>query len=741
MIRGAKWLLPAVCVSVILASAVARSGTFLENPQEALAADGVVFVAEGEPRAAIILPEAFTEGHEKAAELLVEYVGRMSGAELPVVTDPNEVRTGNRIWIGMRPEGGERFPGTDFSFPNPEEFVMVARANELALVGRDETHAGDPVHAGTLLSALTFLQERLGVRWVWPGEGGTDILEAESIAFEPFEFRYHPPLRHRNLRAVNFGHRWNAVLREEERRQAPNKVDLLEEYAGGYEGMENLMQEKDRKAQRWFNLQRVGAHRAWVDGGYFDRAMLGSLRYQAGHAFGDWYGRFAADHPEWFALQPDGLRASEQEEPYPSMGRVKLCVSNPEVAEQWLSDAEEYFNANPEATTLSASPNDYGWRGYCVCDDCKAWDSPEGPMLPRPLEWRDHEEDHYALTDRYVRFWNHLARGLKERFPDREVNIGVWAYCAYEPAPHSRKLAANIIPGYVGIRTRWVGDNPRERMTSHVNTWREWVEKGATAMVWRPNSLKRNAGLPYVYMHRHSDVWNTLAENNIVGFELDSVHHHWANQAPQFYVMTQLVWNPTLSADEILDDFYRRAFGEDAAPHVDAYFSVFEQLYYKVDETHNDWEDASWHFYSGLPHAYRELKLAPTLGRTMADHAWGNYLWERDDARHSAEELAEHYLQQAEAAVAEGPAKYRERLAFLRTGFSLIEPQLAMIEAMNDLREDRGARDEVLARAFRAAELRERLLLENIDNFAFGYPQMLMHYRYRWPHRLGPPEE
>src|SRR5690606_31031185 len=90
-------------------------------------------------------------------------------------------------------------------------------------------------------------------------------------------------------------------------------------------------------------------------------------------------------------------------------------------------------------------------------------------------------------------------------------------------------------------------------------------------------------------------------------------------------------------------------------------------------------------------------------------------------------------------AVADGPEKYRKRVVFLRTGFSLIQSQLDMIEAMNEIRTGRGS-EEVLRKAYRAAEKRERILLENIGNFAFGYPQLLMHYRYPMPHRLGPPE-
>src|SRR5690606_34101958 len=117
--------------------------------------------------ATIILPENPDEMQEKAAALLVDHVERMSGARLPVVSDPGAVETENRIWIGLRPEVVERFPEIDFSFPKPEELLMLAARGDLVLAGRAQAVDDATVHAGTLLSVLTFLQERLGVRWLW----------------------------------------------------------------------------------------------------------------------------------------------------------------------------------------------------------------------------------------------------------------------------------------------------------------------------------------------------------------------------------------------------------------------------------------------------------------------------------------------------------------------------------------------------------------------------------------------
>ena len=50
----------------------------------------------------------------------------------------------------------------------------------------------------------------------------------------------------------------------------------------------------------------------------------------------------------------------------------------------------------------------------------------------------------------------------------------------------------------------------------------------------------------------------------------------------------------------------------------------------------------------------------------------------------------------------------------MRTGFELIEPQLDMIEVMNEIRAGTDDIDAVMRRAYSAAERREKVLLENI---------------------------
>ena len=100
------------------------------------------------------------------------------------------------IWVGWQPVLKELFPGTNFEFSHPEEILIAANANHLVIAGRDRwdperlTVMGDDrkiegkqLEYGTANAVYTFLQDQLGVRWLWPGELGEDVKPTRTIAF------------------------------------------------------------------------------------------------------------------------------------------------------------------------------------------------------------------------------------------------------------------------------------------------------------------------------------------------------------------------------------------------------------------------------------------------------------------------------------------------------------------------------------------------------------------------------
>jgi len=161
------------------------------------------------PAPLILFPDAppFTR---KAAIDLADYIEKTCGTRPEWIDGPPRPFPDRAIWVGYQPALDSLFPKIDFDFQHPEEIVIAASEKHLVIAGRDRW---DPNHLiaqingkriegiqqeyGTVNAIYTFLHDLLGVRWLWPGDLGEDIVPQESIRFATFTYRYHPSLRFR----------------------------------------------------------------------------------------------------------------------------------------------------------------------------------------------------------------------------------------------------------------------------------------------------------------------------------------------------------------------------------------------------------------------------------------------------------------------------------------------------------------------------------------------------------------
>ena len=563
---------------------------------------------------------------KKAAEELAIYIERISGARPEIFDGAPDPLPERAIWLGMQEALPALMPKVDFSFEHPEEILLAANDNHLVIAGRDrwdpdhlvvegldEKIVGKQQEYGTANAIYTFLQDQLGVRWLWPGDLGEDVPKREKIIIEPFEYRHHPQIRAR----------------------------------GGAFNFSTLSNKGYGRAHDWTRLQRL---------------QLGSLEVGGGHGFGDWWQRFHETQPDLFALQPDGTRSG-----HPSPRNAKLCQSNPAVWQQWLAGVEEQLEKDPTRITFSGSPND-GWSsGHCVCENCRAWDHPDGE--PRLMHWHHFREQRPALSDRHVTFANQLGRVLKERFPDKDYRVLMLSYGHSRPAPIEARPADNVImisvANFYG-RTHLV-DRGSTWGTTHRDQLKAWG-KLAGEVIWRPNTGSPagwQQGLPDLSVQQTIDDIEFVADNECIGIYIDGVWEHWATQGPQLYVMTHLLWNPDANAKDILDDYYQRGFGP-AADSVKKYFDTLEEarMAYVKETTYAGG-------IAGLPQLFSD----ELLGRV------------------------DEILRQAEAEVAEENEVFQLRVAFVRAGLSYTALTVENIKAMEGYwdQPDRAIADKVRA--------------------------------------------
>lgn len=495
----------------------------------AFGADGdVSLVQDGRATSVIVVADRPTSVARRAASELQTWIRKASGAIVEILPeDKAEQAAGQRVILvgdtkrtaslGIRSDKFEL-----------EEIRIRTFADALVLIGDDARPDGIPL-SGTLWAVETFAERYLGVRVLWPGELGEVVPQRTTVRVGKIDDRYVPPLRRRGIRNTGYNSRVQRGL------------DAL-----GWKTED--FKEHWQESEQWFRFHRIG----------------GSYLGRYGHAFDDYWARFHKDHPEWFALQPDGTRDNS---PADGGHRARLCVSNRGLIEQVARDRIIEARKRPKWDTVSVSPNDGGRAAFCQCEACKAWDAPGGKVIE---SWGPKGPvEHVSLTDRYVKFYSAVAEIFAKELPDRY--LGAYAYSAYTLPPVEAKLHPNVVIGFVEFSYL----NEAIRAESR-DSWLKWSQ-AAGHLFLRPNALTAGMGFPTVYAHRLGEDLRFCADHGMLVTDFDCCYHHWATNGINYYVLARLLWDPEADVDAIVKDYCQSGFGPAAEP-VEAYFRKLETM-------------------------------------------------------------------------------------------------------------------------------------------------------------------
>lgn len=304
----------------------------------------VTIVKEGKATSVVVIADKSSETARVAAEELVKHVKLATGIELKTEMESDiSENIPTHIYVGET-ETARRF-GIDAGKLPREAFIIRSVGNDLFIVGKEDS--GNPLNemnpnVGTLLGTYEFLEEFLGVRWLWPGELGTYIPETENIEISSVNKLEAPALQYRTMRWHIIGRIVNG-----------GKLDPADELLGF---SQEVAQSYGKEVSILFRRNRLGG----LD-----------IKPPTGHETSNWWKLYGKEHPEWFALCKDGTRGN----PDPKKGEnseVSFCVTNEELQDFIVSKWDG-------KSTLVLGPIDRG--GRCNCDKCRAWDAPQ-PVDP-----------------------------------------------------------------------------------------------------------------------------------------------------------------------------------------------------------------------------------------------------------------------------------------------------------------------------------------------------------------------
>lgn len=505
-----------------------------------LRAEATTLVENGKAHAVIIVPERPSPVVAIAARVLRDHIEQMSGAALPIRTEDRIKGPPSRdeAWVLVGEGKLTEKRGLTSKGLGPGGIVLHARGHVLALFGSDAHTPSDP--NGTRYAVTTFLEDRLGVRYLWPGDFGKVVPRRETITVADFDYRFTPKLAQRRIRSLGYHDRLQVGL------------DRLGFTKADYERLQTDSRRTQADSPDWFGWHRLG----------------GTLNLNSGHAFSHLWAKYGKDHPEWFALQPDGSRDQSR-----NPGRARLCVSNPDLIAAIAREKIKELDRNPNLLGVSIAPNDGGRLTFCTCPRCEALDSARGRKV-RLWDFskgsrRDFE--HVSLTDRMVYFWNAIAEKVAKAHPGKFLVVD--AYSVYAAPPVERKLHPNLV-----VRFAPLAYHAEDYRQESLREWAAW-SKAAKRIYFRPNLMLagRRDGMPLIYVHKFGKDFRYLASHGMMGTDFDACCHNWATQGLNYYIVARLHWNPEQSVDALVDDYCRAGFGP-AARSIRRYFDRLEAV-------------------------------------------------------------------------------------------------------------------------------------------------------------------
>jgi chitodextrinase len=465
----------------------------------------------------VIVVDKQTTLIQQAAKELQSIVQQSTGVTLGIIS-PNQSTNYPSSWVRFR-LGDSTFAaaqGVTSTNLASEHFHIKTVPGNIIIVGRDLTYGGNPGNSPATMWGVLFLMDHyVGARFLWPGPLGTYIPLKDTITLPNLNIVNGPRQFMRSLPArfsSDIGTNTNIV-----------EVMTLEE-------QNQLVTE----CNQWLQRQQIGRTRS----------------VNTGHAFDDWWDKYSAEHPDYFAVPPPGVPQLST-----NFFRIHLNIGNPAVADQILANYESAGKPN----TLFLSPNDGG--NYCTSPESMALDLPQN-QDPYTV-WKGSGN----MTTRYVRHWNSILERARALNPD--VKIQTLVYGAYKYPPFAQAMPTTngytfiTVPGY-----------------HQPDIWKGWSTTQNEQFL-RPNWLHTGVNGPHIPIQRMGSFIKMAQQNNQAGFYYDELGGFWSTQGINYYLIARLFVRPDLGVDEIIAE-YASAFGG-ASNSIRAYLKYWEDYTEELD--------------------------------------------------------------------------------------------------------------------------------------------------------------
>lgn len=469
----------------------------------------------------------------KSTAHLMQAAFAKNGFEVPVVSETTKAADKPGIYLGAT-----QFAQKNSISLNTDDWSYIWKTvgRDLVILGSDRkdedvtSSRGDTIQLallGTVKGALDFLRQYAGVRFLFNNnvdmrlpktfdKNGLVPLDTRSTAFEPvqriviptdLDVRKTPPMKSRN---------------------------------NGGSNIENFYM----IANDYFPVMTSTA----------TRVPSVSWMYEIKVA------KYGKTHPEYFALLPNGKRASERTidyNPVNARGMTPLDVTNPDVQNLMIAAIEEKIKAG--ATTIQVSPPDQYYLDRCNCDRCNT-------LFGMTAKTYDEVKERGASGKLWSVYFS-LANRIHEKYPN--VKLLAWDYQDTpldSPYIHAVKtFPVNLIPqlhmGVIKDFDKLKGITVPAGVAAIEETFTSFNLDGPYA----PERTAAYAG----------EMAQAEVANHVLWARRDGSMKVWGMQAPAYYVYGRMLGEPSASTPDLLNEFYTAAFG-DVAPQMTQFYDLLD---------------------------------------------------------------------------------------------------------------------------------------------------------------------
>ncbi len=467
--------------------------------------------------AQIVLPDKPAVVEKTAARELKEHLDAMTGGDFKIVAFSERDNSAASIFVGDSPATREISGVSDFRKLGYDAIAMKSDGGKnIALCGHPER--------GTLYAVYTFLEDFGGVRW-W-SKDETHIPRKPDFSVGKFDVSYAPVFKLREaLYKVGFDGVFASRLRQNGATLTRMNFDRPV-IAPEYGGCQSMVLFKGRGSAFHSHFEIIPPKV------YFEK------------------------HPEWFSLI-DGRRTWKN---------AQLCLTNDEMAAEYLKNVKKLLRENPLATSVQVSQND--WSNPCQCPKCAAIDKENGSR---------------AGTNIY--FANKIAEGIESEFPD--VHIDTFAYQYTRKAPLKVRPRKNVLVRLCTIECSFLrpldSGNPLNK--AFVRDMKEWAKITKNLFIWDYITNFRSYMMPCPNLNVLAPNLRFFAENSAAGvFEQgDAFCSAGDFVLMRNWVVSHLMWNPYADEKKLFAEFLNGYYGEEVGAIFGKYIDTLQTAADRTD--------------------------------------------------------------------------------------------------------------------------------------------------------------